>query len=40
VPQKPVLRTAISLGYPARAPRRGARKPITELVHEERYRAS
>ena len=37
---KRVVRTAISLGYPARAPRRGARKPINELVHEERYRAS
>ena len=37
---KPVVRTAISLGYPARAPRRGERKPINELVHEERYRAS
>jgi nitroreductase len=39
VPAKPVLRTAISMGYPARPPRRGARKPISELVHEERYRA-
>jgi nitroreductase len=38
VPAKPVVRTAISLGYPASAPRRGSRKPITELVHEERYR--
>jgi nitroreductase len=37
VPPKPVVRTAISLGYPARAPRRGKRKPIDELVHEERY---
>jgi nitroreductase len=37
---KRVVRTAISLGYPARAPRRGSRKPITQLVHEERYRAS
>jgi nitroreductase len=36
---KPVVRTAISLGYPARAPRRGDRKPLNELVHEERYRA-
>ena len=25
--------------YPARPPRRGARKPISELVHAERYRA-
>jgi nitroreductase len=37
---KPVVRTAISLGYPPRAPRRGERKPINEIVHEERYRAS
>jgi hypothetical protein len=37
---KRVVRTAISLGYPARAPRRGKRKPINELVYEERYRAS
>ncbi len=37
---KRVVRTAISLGYPARAPRRGERKPINELVYEERYRAS
>jgi len=40
VPAKPAVRTAISLGYPAGAPRRGSRKPISELVHEERYRAS
>jgi nitroreductase len=39
VPAKPVLRTAIALGYPASAPRRGSRKPLSELVHEERYRA-
>ncbi len=39
VPAKPVVRTAISLGYPASPPRRGSRKPISELVHEERYRA-
>ncbi len=39
VPAKPVVRTAISLGYPAPPPRRGSRKPISELVHEERYRA-
>src|SRR5258708_5175963 len=39
VPAKPVVRTAIALGYPAGPPRRGARKPISELVHEERYRA-
>jgi nitroreductase len=40
VPAKPAVRTAISLGYPAGAPRRGSRKPISEVVHEERYRAS
>jgi nitroreductase len=39
VPAKPVVRTAIALGYPAHPPRSGARKPISELVHEERYRA-
>jgi nitroreductase len=39
VPGKRVVRTIISVGYPAHAPRRGARKPIGELVHEERYRA-
>ena len=39
VPPRPVLRTAIGLGYPAGPPRRGSRKPISELVHEERYRA-
>jgi nitroreductase len=38
VPGKPVVRTAISLGYPAHALRRGDRKAINELVHEERYR--
>jgi nitroreductase len=36
---KRVVRTAISMGYPAKPPRRGRRKPISELVHEERYRA-
>lgn len=40
VPGKPVVRTAISLGHPTDAPRRGTRKPINELVHEERYRGS
>src|SRR3979411_3430216 len=40
VPAKPVLRTAIALGYPASAPRRGSRKPLSELVHEEHHRAS
>src|ERR1700693_685596 len=39
VPAKPVVRTAIALGYPASPPRRGTRKPINELVHEERYPA-
>jgi nitroreductase len=38
--KKRVARTAISLGFPARPPRRGDRKPLSELVHEERYRAS
>jgi nitroreductase len=40
VPPKLVLRTAISLGYPASAPRSGRRKPISKLVHEERHTAS
>ncbi len=40
VPGKRVVRSAISLGYPAGPARRGSRKPINELVHEERYRAS
>jgi nitroreductase len=39
VPADPVVRTAIALGYPASQPRRGTRKPINELVREERYRA-
>ena len=39
VPDKRVVRTAISMGYPAHPPRRGQRKPIGELVHDERYRA-
>jgi nitroreductase len=43
IPQHKVVRTAISLGYPdedARRPRSGrgqARKPLGEIVHEERY---
>jgi nitroreductase len=43
IPQHKVVRTAISLGYPdeaARRPRSGrgqARKPLDEIVHEERY---
>jgi len=40
VPGKRVVRTSIGLGYPARAPRRGKRKPISELAHEERYTGS
>ncbi|HEY4845310.1 MAG TPA: nitroreductase family protein [Candidatus Dormibacteraeota bacterium] len=40
VPGKQIIRTAISLGYPAHAPRRGQRKPVNELVHEERFRPS
>ena len=39
VPAKPVVRTAISLGYPASPLRRGSRKPLSEFVHEEQYRA-
>lgn len=43
IPQDRVVRTAISLGYPdeaSRRPRAGrgqARKPLSEIVHEERY---
>jgi nitroreductase len=41
VPQGRTLRTAISLGYAEESARRGrggpARKPLTEIVHEERY---
>ena len=39
VPEKLVVRTAISMGYPARQPRRGKRAPISERVFEERYRS-
>jgi nitroreductase len=39
VPEKMVVRTAISMGYPARPPRRGKREPISERVFEERYRS-
>ena len=39
VPDPRVVRTAISMGYPSRAPRRGKRKPIGELVFEDRYRS-
>jgi nitroreductase len=41
VPQERTLRTAISLGYADESARRGrggpARKPLDEIVHEERY---
>src|SRR5215210_8972616 len=43
IPQKKVVRTAISLGYPDEGARRSrasygpARKPLGEIVHEERY---
>jgi nitroreductase len=43
LPEHKVVRTAISLGYPdeqARRPRSGrgqARKPVSEIVHQERY---
>lgn len=43
IPQHKLVRTAISLGYPdedARRPRSGrtqARKPLSEILHEERY---
>src|SRR4051812_7850182 len=43
IPRHKLVRTAISLGYPdeaARRPRSGrgqARKPLGEIVHEERY---
>ena len=41
IPPERVVRTAISLGYPdeaARRPRRSAaRKPLSEIVHLERY---
>ena len=39
VPDPKVVRTAISMGYPARAPRRGKRKPLSDLVLEEAYRS-
>jgi hypothetical protein len=39
VPGKRVVRSAISIGYPAHPPRRGRRKPLSDLVHEERYSA-
>jgi nitroreductase len=41
VPEGRMVRTAISLGYPDKGARRQrasqARKPISEIVHEERY---
>jgi len=43
IPQEKVVRTAISLGYPDKGARRSstdrgqARKPLGEIVHEERY---
>jgi len=41
VPEGRTVRTAISLGYPAEGARRSragqARKPLSEIVHEERY---
>lgn len=37
VPADLRLRTAISLGYPAAARRRGRRKPLDRLIHQERY---
>ena len=38
--KKRAVRTAISLGFPARPPRRGDRNHLSELVHEERYRGA
>jgi nitroreductase len=39
IPEGHTVRTAISLGYPDEAPRRAgqARKPLSEIVREERY---
>lgn len=41
IPQERRVRSAISLGYPDAAARRGrgapARKPLSEILHEERY---
>jgi nitroreductase len=43
IPQEKMVRTAISLGYPAEETRRSrtgrgkARKPLGEIVHHERY---
>ncbi len=44
IPEERLVRTVISLGYPdeearrARPKRTDARKPLSELVHIERYR--
>jgi nitroreductase len=44
IPQERLVRTAISLGYPdeearrARPKRAQARKPLSDMVHDERYR--
>jgi nitroreductase len=42
IPAERFVRTAVALGYPAedaaRPKRTDARKPLAELVHEERYR--
>ena len=43
IPQSKMVRTVLSLGYPASPPEGGrlalpkGRKPLSELVHEERY---
>jgi nitroreductase len=41
IPESRTVRTVISLGYPAAGARRSrtgpARKPLSEIVHEERY---
>ena len=42
IPEPRTVRTAVSLGYPAEGARRArrpgqARKPLSEIVHEERY---
>lgn len=38
IPEGRTVRTGISLGYPATAPRRGRRKPLDSIVHWDRYR--
>lgn len=40
IPEQRLVRTALSFGYPDEAPRRSSgqgRKPLSEIVHEERY---